>query len=295
MADRTTYAKRNGLGVLTDAAGYNMVAFLSGVVALGALAFVVWARPRVLLMVLGVAGAVAAFGLTVYMSGIAVWARFQGEVWFYGTGSYAADAADMGRRRVTLDPADDPYFFAAVALVGAIASVAFGIMRLRQPVDARPDARGQARIAPFEDIVRWVALGCAIFLLFGPLGGRTMLVDGKTTITDSAVYNIVAVLSGIVAIAGLAIADRARPRAILVALGAAIAIAAFGFTAYVAGMFSLPLFRGEVMVDGGSIITDSIEVHPAYGPPFFALAALFGAGSTAVFAIHRLRQIPGAS
>jgi hypothetical protein len=235
-----------------------------------------------------------AFGLTVYMSGIAVLARFQSEVWFYGTGSYAADAADMGRR-VTIDPADDPYFFAAVALVGAIASVAFGIMRLRQPMGVQPDARGQARIAPSEDVVRWVALGCAIFLLFGPLGGRTMLVDGKTTITDSAVYNIVAVLSGIVAIVGLAIADRSRPRAILVALGAAIAISAFGFTAYVAGMFSLPLFRGEVMVDGGSIITDSLEVHPAYGPPFLALAALFGAGSTAVLAIHRLRQIPGAS
>lgn len=290
MADRTTYAKRSGFVFITDAAGYNIVALLSGVVALGALGFAAWARPRVFLTALALAGAVAAFGLTVFMSGLAVSARFQGEVWFYGTDSYATDAAEMGRR-VTIDAADGPYFFVAAALLGAIATLGLGVMWLRQSRSERPSAEAPVMSA---EALRWVAFACAVALLFGPLGGRTVIVDGTTTITDSAAYNVAAVFSGIVAIVGLAIADRDRPRPVLVALGAAVAIAAFALTAYFAGRFSLPLFRGEVMLDGGSIIRVAPGVDPAYGPPFFAFAALLGAASTVAFAIHRLRQFRGA-
>ena len=49
-------------------------------------------------------------------------------------------------------------------------------------------------------------------------------------------------------------------------------------------------FRGEVMVDGGSIVRNSIEVHPAYGLPCFALASVAGAAATVALAINLLRQ-----
>jgi hypothetical protein len=88
-----------------------------------------------------------------------------------------------------------------------------------------------------EIVLRRVALGCAIVLLFGPLGGRTIWVDGHTTGTDAAVYNVVALVFGVVALAALAIAFWASPRLVVPALGALVAIAAFGLTAYVSGVY----------------------------------------------------------
>lgn len=86
VADRTMWVNKRGFAGTIDAAGYNMAALLSGIVAICALAFADWARPRAVVpMLLGVAGAIAAFGLTVWVSGVAVLARVQGEVWFYGT------------------------------------------------------------------------------------------------------------------------------------------------------------------------------------------------------------------
>jgi len=41
-----------------------------------------------------------------------------------------------------------------------------------------------------ETVLRRVAFACAIFLLFGPVGGRTTWVRGHTTVTDAGGYNL---------------------------------------------------------------------------------------------------------
>ncbi|MCC6312602.1 MAG: hypothetical protein IT337_01215 [Thermomicrobiales bacterium] len=149
-----------------------------------------------------------------------------------------------------------------------------------------------------EDVVRPVATGCAVVLLFGPLGGRTTweAVRGTSSATDAGGYNAVAVFSGVVALAALGFALWARPRPVLPLLGAAVAVAAFGLTAYAAGVFVVARLRGGVWVyacwcfEG---LRDGWTVAPAPGPPFFALAALVGAIASLALAASWLRQPNG--
>lgn len=146
---------------------------------------------------------------------------------------------------------------------------------------------------PTENILRWVAIGCAIVLLFGPLGGRTTWVGGHTIATDAGIYNVVALLCGVVALAALGVAFWARPRVVLPVLGALVAVAAFGFTAYVSGVYVWARLQGEVWIYAGWSISEGTgrneTIHPAWGPPFFALAALIGALATLVLAFGWLR------
>ncbi|MGH2618713.1 MAG: hypothetical protein ACRDJC_26085, partial [Thermomicrobiales bacterium] len=96
-----------------------------------------------------------------------------------------------------------------------------------------------------EIVLRRVAIGCAIFMLFGPVGGRTTWVQGRTIATDAAVYNVAALLAGVVA---LAVAFWARPHLVLPMLGTLVAIAAFGLTAYVSGVYVWAGMQGQVWV-----------------------------------------------
>jgi hypothetical protein len=144
---------------------------------------------------------------------------------------------------------------------------------------------------PTENVLRWVAIGCAVFLLFGPVGGRTSVKDGGTTMTVAAAYNMAALFSGTVALVALGGALRARPRLILPLLGAVVAIAAFGLTAFVAGIDGLARTRGEVYLYGVSEFTRvNAKIHPSVGPPFFTLAAVIGAMATLALAVSWLRQ-----
>jgi hypothetical protein len=142
-----------------------------------------------------------------------------------------------------------------------------------------------------EDVLRRVAIGCAIFLLFGPLGGRTSVKDGGTTVTVAAAYNMAALFSGTVALVALGGALWTRPRLILPLLGAVVAITAFGLTAFVAGLDGLARTRGEVYLYGVSEFARvTAKIHPSVGPPFFALAAATGAVTTLALAVSWLRQ-----
>lgn len=90
LADRTTEIEGNTTRI--DAAGYNIAATFSGVVALAGLAVTFWTYPvwtlrRVIRTVAGVIVAVAAFALTVYVSGIYWLARLRGEVFSYASGN----------------------------------------------------------------------------------------------------------------------------------------------------------------------------------------------------------------
>ena len=140
LADRTQIVDggRNSRTTITDAAGYNIAATFSGVVALVGLAVAFWTYPvwtlrRAVQTVLGVIVAVAAFGLTVYASGIFWLARTRGEVFFYGTGEVLGNetyAQEM------IHPAVGPPYFAAIAVVGIIATLGVGVLWLRQGDDA---------------------------------------------------------------------------------------------------------------------------------------------------------------
>jgi len=149
-----------------------------------------------------------------------------------------------------------------------------------------------------EDVARRVAIGCAIFLLLGPLGGRTTWeeVRGTSSATDAGAYNAVAVFSGVVALAALGSALWARPRPVLPLLGAAAAVAAFGLTAYAAGVFVVARLQGGIWVYACwcfERLHDGWTVTPAPGPPFFALAALVGAIASLALAVSWLRQPNG--
>jgi hypothetical protein len=130
LSDRTVWvrAAAGGGTRITDAAGYPAAAFLSGLAVLAILAAAHAARPRVVVPVLGAVAAVAAFGLSVFVSGLGAVARWQGRVWFYGGGG------DFGPTKGwTVYPADGPPVFFVVALVGAVAALALAIAWLRLP------------------------------------------------------------------------------------------------------------------------------------------------------------------
>ena len=150
-----------------------------------------------------------------------------------------------------------------------------------------------------EYTLRWVAMGCGIFLLFGPIGGRTTWVEANSTTTDAAGYNAVAVLSGVVALAALGFANWARPRMIPVALpvlGAVAAAAAFGLTVVTAGVYVVARLRGQVYFYGIGEFSDigrNETVYPPPGPPFFALAAFVGFLASLALTITWLRDPEG--
>jgi hypothetical protein len=143
-----------------------------------------------------------------------------------------------------------------------------------------------------ETVLRRVALGCAVFMLFGPLGGRTTWVKvhgNGSSITDAGIYNAVAVISGVVALAALAVALHLRPRLVLPVFGILVAIAAFALTIYVSGMFVWARLQGELWFYGAASFAGDMggkwTVRPAWGPPFFALAALIGALASLALAV----------
>lgn len=145
-----------------------------------------------------------------------------------------------------------------------------------------------------ETVLDRIAVGCAIFLLFAPLGGRTMWVSKTSTATDAAGYNVVAVLAGIVALAALAVALWMRPQeVILPVLGTLVAAAAFGISAYVSGVDVWARLHGQVWSYAGWTASAAVRtkstVYPAWGPPFFTAAALLGAIATLSLAILWLR------
>lgn len=117
----------------TDAAIYNIVASFSGVVALIALAVALNTRPRVVLSVLSLLPALTAFGLSIFVSGLGVWARLQGEIWLYAAGEFAGD---LGENWVA-HPARGPFLFSFLAVIGALATLGLMLVWLRDAFRGR--------------------------------------------------------------------------------------------------------------------------------------------------------------
>ncbi|MDQ2653062.1 MAG: hypothetical protein M3Z20_08450 [Chloroflexota bacterium] len=127
---------------IIDAGLYNAVATISGIAALIALAVALNTRPRVVIPVLSLLPAIAVFGLSIYVSGISVWARLQGEIWFYGAWSFAGDYEGY-----VAHPARGPFIFTFLAVLGAMATLGLALTWLwgdreeqramREPISAR--------------------------------------------------------------------------------------------------------------------------------------------------------------
>lgn len=149
-----------------------------------------------------------------------------------------------------------------------------------------------------EDVAHRVAIGCAVILLLGPLGGRTTweAVRGTSSATDAGGYNAIAVFSGVAALAALGFALWARPRPVLPLLGVAVAVVAFVLTVYATGVFVVARLQGGIWVYACWCFEDlhpGWTVTPAPGPPFFALTSLVGAIASVILATFWLRQPNG--
>lgn len=110
---------RNTINTIIDAKMYNAVASVSGVAALVSLAIALNTRPRLVIPVRSLLPAIAAFGLSVFVFGVGVWARLQGEIWFYGSWSFAGDRGEEW----VAHPARDPFIFTFLAVLGALATL----------------------------------------------------------------------------------------------------------------------------------------------------------------------------
>ena len=130
FGDRSSWVRATNktVNTVTDAAIYNAVATASGGVALPALAVALNTRPRDVIPVVCLLAAIAAFGLSIFVSGLRVWARLQGEVWFYGTGALASDNGD----KWVAHPARGPFVSAFMALLGELATLGLVITWVRE-------------------------------------------------------------------------------------------------------------------------------------------------------------------
>lgn len=131
MGDRTTWIRLNRHGqTITDGAGYNLFASLAGIVVLISLATALNTRPRPGIPLMSLLVTFAAFGFSAFYSGAGVWARLQGEVWAYGVDAFAKDLGP----KWAVYPANGPYVFTSIAILGALVTIGLGTTWLR---DAR--------------------------------------------------------------------------------------------------------------------------------------------------------------
>lgn len=122
---RTTWV--DGHTTATDAAGYNLAAFVTCVVALLALGIALNVRSRVVVPTLAALVAAAAFFLSVLASGVYLWARWQGEIWMYATGKFSAP---LGNGE-TVSLAWGPTFVTPIAAIGMVACIGLAIIWAR--------------------------------------------------------------------------------------------------------------------------------------------------------------------
>ena len=154
---------------------------------------------------------------------------------------------------------------------------------------------------PSEIVLRRVAIGCAIVLVFAMIMpnylARTSWESGKrnksTVMVDSAASYVGLVsLYGLVACVSLAIGALRRQKV----ASMFVATAAFASAAYVIGNFWLGLSRGIVLLDGRPVSTMGYPNWTVRLPPMlplFALAAGVGAVCALALAINWLRQPEG--
>lgn len=141
----------------------------------------------------------------------------------------------------------------------------------------------------------WSTLLCAVYLLTGLiLGGRSIWkAVGGTSIRDGVGWDWAMSARGVVAIAGLAVDVRNRPRVVVPLIGAAVATLAFAAATYAAGNSRAALLQGTAIPlrwDSGKVEPGELELlHPAR-PQSYAVIATVGAGFALVLAVSWLER-----
>jgi hypothetical protein len=138
-----------------------------------------------------------------------------------------------------------------------------------------------------DKVLWWFALGCAVFLLLGPLGGRTRWHNpGGGTITDAAGWDWAVLIAGCAAIAGLVVGRLARPRVVVPVTAAGVAIAAFGMAAAVTGQYWMAILQGNIQPRGFDPHRDDpFRVIVTSGLQPFAVVATVATGLALVLAV----------
>lgn len=231
-----------------DSAGWDWAAALSGVVALTGLGIGAWARPRVLVPVLGAAAAAVAFAVAAYAAGSYWFAILDGTVRF--------------DPRLTMRPSPALPIFAAVATVGVGCAVVLAASW--SSTDDEPSGSTSGRI--FSRI----AMASAILLLLAPMTPRTSWSHEYGGMTHSAGWDWVAPLSGMAAIVALALGGRSRLRPLRSAVGAGIAALALAISAAASAGHWNDLRTGALDLDWESTTYPAPMVLP------FAIIAAIG-------------------
>ena len=130
-----------------------------------------------------------------------------------------------------------------------------------------------------------LAMACAILLLFAPTTPRTSWVYPGGMATHSASWDLVAPLSGIVAIGALIFSMRSRPRMFPAVFGLALAALAFGVSAAASAGHWRSLVTGELDVGG------MYAIYPA--PLVLPFAIIAAVGFLSLLALHakQLREV----
>lgn len=148
-----------------------------------------------------------------------------------------------------------------------------------------------------ETIFRRVGVTCAVLMLLGVMSDRTTWVrmNGRgQTITDGAVYNLIASICGVVVLIALAAALHMRPRLVIPTLSLLLAITAFGLSAFVSGQGVWARAQGKIWAYGVNAFAEDRGpkwvVYPADGPYIFAFLATLGLLATVGLGIIWLRS-----
>ncbi len=139
-----------------------------------------------------------------------------------------------------------------------------------------------------EKVLWSFAIACGVLLLFAPFTPRTTWFydgprpsDNPSTIRDSAGWDMVAPISGVVAIFSLVVGVLSRRRIVIPSFSAAAATIAFAVTALAAGHYWLELARGAGAMAG-------FVMQRAPGPPYFAIIATIATGFALVLTVSWL-------
>lgn len=141
--------------------------------------------------------------------------------------------------------------------------------------------------------IAWcIAAGCAIVLLFAPLGGRTARIGEIGATRDGPGYDWVVLFAGMLALVALLIRRPARASAAGPSSGILVAFVAFAVATWAAGSSALALVRDGFPFGRARLLPGGEVVVAAAGPPIFAAIAAVGLACCAGLVAVSLRPGP---
>lgn len=146
-----------------------------------------------------------------------------------------------------------------------------------------------------EGVLLAVVYGCAVLLMFAPVGERTYLQEGTADAYgrsyDTMPYDFLAFLLGIVALAGLSWAVWGWPARRRAIYGTAAATTAFTLATMVFGVYWWEASQGIFRIDGYVVAGNGRgTVVPMTGYRLFAVAGVAGLTATLILATRWLRH-----